>query len=374
MRNQWWALLVLVMAVLYGVLFIEYQIQSSDREVNTSSPSQPLPPVPTERVELISNDEENNVRIFQEVSPSTVFITTRTRQRNPFSLNVTEIPQGSGTGFMWDQQGHIVTNAHVVEGASSVLVTLFDQSNWDAEIVGLALDKDLAVLRIKAPASLLRPVVLGDSDRLLVGRKVLAIGNPFGLDYTLTTGIISALGREIQSPNRRRISGVIQTDAAINVGNSGGPLLDINGRLIGVNTSIVAPAGGSVGIGFAVPVNTVKMVIPDLIRYGRVRRPALGINILDDTMARRLGIVGVPIYQVQAGSGADQAGLQGVTRHMGGQLALGDIIVAINNQPIRDSSDLLNVLESHEAGDKVTVRLLRNGREMETMVVLGTDE
>ncbi len=250
-------------------------------------------------------------RCSVSASPSVVYLTSLALKRDIFSLNLFEIPHGAGSGFVWDQDGHIITNFHVIQEASGARVTLADHSVWDAQLVGTAPDQDLAVLYINAPKHQLKPIAIGTSGDLQVGQKVFAIGNPFGLDQTLTTGIISALGREINAVTGRTISGVIQTDAAINPGNSGGPLLDSAGRLIGVNTAIYSPSGVSTGIGFAVPVDTVNRVVPQLIRHGRIIRPGLGVRIADDATARRFGLQGVLIIQVEKGSAAETAGLRG---------------------------------------------------------------
>ena len=213
----------------------------------------------------LTSDEKLTIDLFRASSPSVVYITTLTRRQNWFSMNVEEIPSGTGSGFVWDRRGHIITNFHVIENASRFEVTLADQTTWEADVVGKAPEKDLAVLRIEAPATSLEPLTVGESENLLVGQKVFAIGNPFGLDHTLTTGVISALGRAITSRDETRIEDVIQTDAAINPGNSGGPLIDSSGRLIGVNTLIYSPSGASAGIGFAIPVDTISWVVPTSI-------------------------------------------------------------------------------------------------------------
>jgi len=265
---------------------------------------------------------------------------------------------------VWDDGGHVVTNFHVVQAAlekrDAIRVTLNDRSTYDAEVVGVSPDQDLAVLRIRAPSVRLRPIPLGTSADLQVGQQVYAIGNPFGLDYTLTTGIVSALGRTIQSVTRRRIEDVIQTDAAINPGNSGGPLLDSAGRLIGVNTAIYSPSGSSAGIGFAVPVDTVVRVVPQVITHGRVIRPRLGVYPAPDSIARRMNIQGVLVREVEEGSGAEQAGLRGVRQMPDGTILLGDIILQIDGQPIRDTDALLNTLEKRKVDDVVEVTILRD--------------
>jgi S1-C subfamily serine protease len=309
-----------------------------------------------------TDDERNSMEVFDAARPSVVFVTNQQLARNPYSFDLVTVPRGSGTGFVWDKRGYIVTNYHVVEGARQITITLQDQSNWPAEVVGLAPERDLAVLKIKAPSTQLPPLPLGDSSDLRVGRKVLAIGNPFGLDATLTTGVVSALGREIESPNQRKITNVIQTDAAINPGNSGGPLLNSEGKLIGVNTMIYSPSGASAGIGFAIPVNTVKEVVPELIQHGRIVRPVLGIAVAPDHWAQQLGIQGVAILRVEPNSAAEKAGLQGAKRNSWGQISLGDVIVAIEDYPVTNDDQLLSALEHYKPGDQVTVSLMRDGK------------
>jgi S1-C subfamily serine protease len=258
----------------------------------------------------LAADELAHVELFRKASPSVVHITSLGVQRDLFSMNVQQVPRGTGTGFVWDGQGHIVTNFHVIQGANGARVTLADQSSFDAQLVGAFPDRDLAVLRIEAPREKLPPIVVGTSRDLLVGQRVYAIGNPFGLDQTLTTGIVSALNREIESFNSRTIRGVIQTDAAINPGNSGGPLLDSAGRLIGVNTQIASPSGASAGIGFAIPVDEVNRIVPRLIKDGRFVRPALGVSAGSANLQRALGLPkGVVVVQVTPGGPAARAGV-----------------------------------------------------------------
>ena len=247
------------------------------------------PRVVTARGDLAS-DEISTIELFRNASPSVVYITSIALRRNLFSLNVYEIPQGTGSGFIWDKHGRVVTNYHVISDANRIEVTLADQSTWKGVMVGAAPDQDIAVLQISAPTAKLRPITIGESDDLHVGQKVFAIGNPFGLDQTLTTGIVSALGREISSATGRTIHDVIQTDAAINPGNSGGPLLDSAGRLIGVNTAIYSPSGGSAGVGFAVPVSEVNRVVPQIISNGRIIRPGLGVSLANKSLTRDLEI------------------------------------------------------------------------------------
>jgi S1-C subfamily serine protease len=320
------------------------------------------------RADLLAH-ERHTVDLFAQASPSVVYLTTLAVQAGDgfFSPRIAEIPVGTGSGFVWDTKGHIITNYHVIRGGSGARVTLADRSTFEAELVGVAPEKDLAVLRIKAPADKLRPIPVGTSGDLRVGQSAYAIGNPFGLDQTLTTGVISALGREIESLARIPIRDCIQTDAAINPGNSGGPLLDSGGRLIGVNTQIYSPSGGSAGIGFAIPVDEVNWVVPDLIEFGQVRRPSLGVELLDGA---RLGVSGALITRVHSGSGAAEAGLRPTTRTRLGGIELGDIIIGIENQPVRSSADVRLALERRQPGETVTVRIRRGRRDVDVPVTL----
>lgn len=321
-----------------------------------------------------TDDEENNIEVFKQASPSVVYITnSRLVRRSYYSLNPQEIPQGSGSGFIWSQDGYVVTNFHVIQQASRLTVTLQDGSAYDAEVVGVEPDKDLAVLRIDAPRKDLAPLAVGDSSLLEVGRKVIAIGNPFGLDTTLTVGVVSALGREIDSVSRRKIRDVIQTDAAINPGNSGGPLLNSLGQLIGVNTAIYSPSGASSGIGFAIPVNTVKKIVPELITYGRVQTPTLGVALLPpryaDYYRQNSRIRGVIVMDVIAGGSPEKVGMRGL-RETNRGIVLGDIITAIDEEPIANEDDLLNALENRSAGDVVVVTTLRDNEQRSYRVEL----
>lgn len=330
-----------------------------------------ISPLATAEVPAFSTDDEKNtMQVFNFASPSVVFVTNETLVRDRWTLRLHTAPKGSGSGFIWDEQGHVVTNFHVIDGARKVTITLQDRSEWPAELVGTAPEKDLAVLKIGAPPEKLKPLIPGNSGNLAVGRKVLAIGNPFGLDTTLTTGVVSALGREIESANSRTIRNVIQTDAAINPGNSGGPLLDSGGRLIGVNTAIYSPSGASVGIGFAIPVDTVKKIVPELIAHGRLVRPVLGIESAPDQWASRYGFDGVAVLRTTPGMPAERAGLRGVyrTRHSGWQL--GDVIVEVGRQPVHSYDDLMNALENHNAGDEVRLGYVRDGQKRTTSVTL----
>ncbi len=320
-------------------------------------------------------DEQAQVELFRRLSPSVVHITTLATQRDLFSRNVQQVPRGTGTGFIWDGAGHVVTNFHVIQGGSGAKVTLADQSTWSAQLVGAFPDRDLAVLKIDAPRDKLPAIAIGSSRDLQVGQKVFAIGNPFGLDQTLTTGIVSALNREIESFNNRSIRGVIQTDAAINPGNSGGPLLDSAGRLIGVNTQIASPSGASAGIGFAIPVDEVNRVVPRLIRDGRISRPALGVVAANDNVHRALRLPeGVAVVQVNPNSPAARAGLQPFTRNRAGGIESGDVIVAINDEAVSSLDDMLTLLERRQPGDSVTLTIWRAGKTRKQAVVLAAGE
>ena len=308
----------------------------------------------------LANDELNTIDVFRTNSPSVVYITSITLQRGVFSLNAVEIPQGTGSGFVWDTSGRIVTNYHVISDANRIQVTMADGSTWRAGLIGAAPDKDLAVLQIDAPGNILRPIGIGNSGNLLVGQKVFAIGNPFGLDQTITSGIISALGREIKAITGRIIHGMIQTDAAINPGNSGGPLLDSAGRLIGVNTAIYSPSGAYAGVGFAVPVDIVNSTIPQIIKHGRVIKPGIGATLADERLARRLGIEGVLILNIERNSPAETAGLKPTTQYKG-EIVLGDIIVAVAGVKVSSYDELRSELERFDIGTEVILTVLRGG-------------
>lgn len=320
----------------------------------------PVAPLgPNARIE----DERNTIAVFKEASPSTVFV-TQTRTVTDFLGSEQEVPAGSGSGFVWDDQGHVVTNFHVVQGAESLVVTFQDQQRFDAKVVGVEPKKDIAVLKVNAPANLLKPVKVSAHSDLEVGQKTIAIGNPFGLDHTLTTGIVSALGRQVQGIGGVTIRDMIQTDAAINPGNSGGPLLDSQGQLIGMNTMIFSKSGSSAGIGFAVPVRTIARVVPQIVKSGKAEQLGLGIGIDPaQRLERRFGIHGVVVVNVAAGSSAEKAGFKGLTRTARG-VSLGDVIVSVAGQKVEDFDDLYNALDSKKAGDKVEVGILRDEKPM----------
>ena len=313
-------------------------------------------------------EESHTIQIFERTAPSVVYIVNSALYRQLFSRNVYEVPQGAGSGFVWNPQGYIVTNFHVVYNADSLTVVLADQTEHQARVVGVDPDHDLAVVQIQVAKEKLTPIVVGSSHDLKVGQKVLAIGNPFGLDHTLTTGVVSALHRSIESMTRRTIENVIQTDAAINPGNSGGPLLDSGGRLIGVNTMIVSPSGAFSGIGFAVPVDTINDIVPQLIQHGKVTRAGIGVSLLPDSLARRSVRRGVIIGKVAPGGPADRAGLRGTTQGRSGQL--GDVITALDGEPVDTGDDLFRLLGRHKAGDRVHLEILRDGQSREVIVSL----
>jgi S1-C subfamily serine protease len=317
----------------------------------------------------LSSDETSTIELFKAVSPAVVHVTSVEVRRGRLSLNMFEIPQGTGSGFVWDTDGHVVTNFHVIQNADRAEVTLNDNTVWRATIVGTAPDKDVAVLKIDAPKDKLTKIALGTSNNLQVGQKVFAIGNPFGLDQTLTTGVISGLGREIQSVTKRPISGVIQTDAAINPGNSGGPLLDSAARLIGINTAIYSPSGAYAGIGFAVPVDIVNRIVPQLLAHGKVVRPGLGIVPASEQIVRQLKVQGVLVLSVPDGSAAQQAGLVGTTQGPQSWI-LGDLIVSLDGEPVKELNDLYRALDKHDVGDVVKLEVVRKGEKRTVEVKL----
>ncbi len=315
----------------------------------------------------LAEDETATIELFKRVAPSVVHVDNIARRFDWGNPDGSEVRQGSGSGFVWDQSGHIVTNYHVIHDAEKFWVTLADNTQLEAIKVGVDKSKDLAVLKVNCPAEKLRPIPVGTSFDLQVGQKVFAIGSPFELDQTLTTGIIGGLGREIASLTGHPIQGVIQTDAAINPGNSGGPLLDSAGRLIGVTTAIKSPSGGSVGIGFAVPVDTVQRVVPQLISNGKVKRPGLGIRALDDRRTALLRLQGVVILQVVPNSAAEKAGLRGVDVE---QQIVGDVIVEVEGHEVRNQDDLYRSLDLHDVGEVVRLTVMRGDKPIEVQVTL----
>lgn len=319
----------------------------------------------------LSGDEKATIELFERSKNSVVYISTQQRVMDPWTRNVFSIPRGTGSGFVWDEEGHVVTNYHVVEGASGATVKLADGRELKAALVGTSKAHDLAVLKIGVEGSSPAPLPLGTSHDLRVGQKVYAIGNPFGLDWSLTTGIVSALDRSLTEENGVTIEHLIQTDAAINPGNSGGPLLDSAGRLIGINTAIYSPSGASSGVGFAVPAGTVNRVVPQLIARGQYLRPALGIAVdegLNQMVSQRLGISGVLVLKVNPGSAAEAAGLRAANLLPDGRLIPGDIITAIEGKPVESVGKLFALLDDYPIGG--TIRLtVRRGEQQVTVPV-----
>ncbi|HEX8341361.1 MAG TPA: trypsin-like peptidase domain-containing protein [Tepidisphaeraceae bacterium] len=362
--NQNFSWRTLTLAVLLGgtagyVMFTQYQRPDAEPRVVTARPDLP-------------SGEKETIGLFQRLAPSVVFITNRQRRIDYSRRAVTEVDAGTGSGFVWDDDGHVVTNFHVIQGASSATIAFDNDRVYEADLVGVYPESDIAVLKIRgghgAP-----PIAIGTSGDLQVGQATFAIGNPFGLDHTLTTGVVSALGRTIKSVTQQPISNVIQTDAAINPGNSGGPLLDSAGRLIGMNTAIFSPTGGSAGIGFAIPVDTINRVVPQLIKTGMVERATLGIALNDKLGARilsRIGIEGVLIADVISGSAAEAAGFTGLYRDARGTLQLGDVLQKIDDRPIKSSDDLYLAMDNYKPGDTVTVTYWRDQKVLTKKVML----
>ena len=325
-------------------------------------------------------DEQNSIEVYKTLSPGVAFITTSERMENFYGEEL-ERESGNGSCSVIDAQGHILTNNHVVEGASKLTVSFGGDKVYPATFVGSDPDTDLAVIKIEPPREGLTVVPLGDSDKLSVGQKVLAIGNPFGLDRTLTTGVISGLQRPIRSratsgsPNGRPIEGAIQTDASINPGNSGGPLLDKYGKMIGINSQILSRSGGSVGVGFAIPVNIAKRVVPQLLQYGEVRRPKLGASLIGISQLREQGVrlpieTGLLVRNSVTGGAAQSAGIRGLSQGADGDVILGDIITSIDGEKMKDLDDLYRFLDKKQIGETIKVELLRNGKTMTVPVKL----
>lgn len=324
----------------------------------------------------LAGDEQATIDLFELASPSVVFISTHRRVVDFWSRNVLTVPKGTGSGFIWDDNGHVVTNYHVVEGASEAEVRLNDGRTYNAGLVGASPMHDLAVLRIDVEFDQPPAVPIGTSHDLRVGQKVFAIGNPFGLDYTLTSGLVSALDRTLSGDGGVSIRHLIQTDAAINPGNSGGPLLDSAGRLIGINTAIYSPSGAYAGIGFAVPVDTVNRIVPQLITEGEYSRPSIGVIVdekLNKRISSRLGVEGIVILKVEAGSSAEKAGLRGASLDRRGGLVVGDVIVAIDGEHVTSVDVFAQILDDHRIGDEVNLSVWRSGRVVDVTVLLQRD-
>lgn len=366
---------ILVIALISGIFaagFVAVVDRLSNRfQPSTAAFSEKFPAGITDPA--VAGDEQNNIEVYRTLSPGVVFIHSTSYARD--FLGYVEPQEGSGSGSIIDEQGDILTNYHVIEGAQKLSVSLGGQKDYAAKIVGGDPDTDLAIIRlIERPAGPMTVVPLGDSDKLVVGQKVLAIGNPFGLDRTLTTGVISGLQRPIRARNGRLIEGAIQTDASINPGNSGGPLLDSHGRMIGINSQILSPSGTSAGVGFAVPISIAKRVVPQILQTGQVRRPKLGISKRDvEAFRNQVDLPvsdGVLILQVARGSGAAAAGLRGLQLTENGDAELGDIILGINGEKVANSDDLFRALDKHQVGDTVQVQILRNRQRMTVPVRL----
>jgi 2-alkenal reductase len=314
----------------------------------------------------LSEWEKSNSELFRAAAPSVAYITTEARRFNPFAG--VQVAQGAGSGFVWDGEGHVVTNFHVIQGADTVYVQLDVGDPIPARVIGGAPDYDIAVVRLRDRPRELRPLSLGSSKDLIVGQATFAIGNPFGLTRTLTTGIVSALERHLPTSRGREVRGVIQTDAAINPGNSGGPLLDSSGRLIGVNTAIYSESGNSAGIGFAIPVDLVKRVVPQIIKTGRAPVPGIGIAAADERVAAQLGVKGVVVLGVARGSPAEKAGIRPFVK---GSKEPGDVIVAVNGKPAESLSDFAEALDLAGIGNEVTLTVRRGDakREVKARVI-----
>lgn len=323
----------------------------------------------------IAEFEKTSINVFQSARPSVVYINTKQRRlANRWTRKTVEVDSGTGSGFVWDKHGHIVTNYHVIKGASSAEVVFPDQSRFEARLIDVSPDHDLAVLKVDITADRLSPVLVGESTDLRVGQSVFAIGCPFGLEQTFSTGVVSARSRSIlaQGNSGRTIEDVIQIDAAINPGNSGGPLLDSAGRLIGVNTAIYSPSGASAGIGFAVPVDTVNRVVPAIIARKELKPPQLGIGVspyLNELVAARTGVKGIVISAVTPGGAAEAAGLRGIKEGNGG-IILGDIVLKVGDEYVTSRNELLSILEHHKAGETITLTILREITEQAVDVTL----
>jgi S1-C subfamily serine protease len=366
MRAFW----LLVAAVIGGVLVWQGRPWLEQR----SGPAVEAVPRAIEPRGDLASDEKSTIELFERAKGSVVFITTTQLVRDFWSRNMFSIPRGAGSGFVWDNDGHVITNNHVVRGAAEAKVRLNDGRDYSARLVGASPAHDIAVLRIRVPDRQPAALPIGSSADLKVGQKVFAIGNPFGLDWSLTTGVVSALDRSLPAEDGRTvIEHLIQTDAAINPGNSGGPLLDSSGRLIGINTAIFSPSGAYAGVGFAVPVDTVNRVVPQLIAKGKYTRPILGVVIdeqLTQLVAARLGVKGVAVLKVESGSPAEAAGLRGAKTAPDGAIVPGDIITAVDGKPVDSGQRLVNRLDERKVGDTITLTVQRDGKPTELKATL----
>jgi len=359
-----WPFLILVVLALFAIW--RFSDSGSSPILNPDASARAVTP----RGDLAA-DEKATIEIFQKVAPSVVHITAVDQVTNPLAVDPVEVPSGIGSGIVWSDDGYIVTNHHVISQAKGVMVTLGDGTPLKAKLVGKAPDQDLAVLKVDAPSNKLVPIAIGESSNLMVGQKVFAIGNPFGFDHSLSAGTISGLGRSIRSDSQRLITDVIQTDAAINRGSSGGPLLDSAGRLIGVTTFIFSPTGVSAGLGFSVPVDMVNRVVPELIKYGKIERPGLGIRPIKDKLTQYLGFKGILIGVEDEGSLKTRSGIRPTYWDArANHVVVGDLIIAMDGKPLRGSLDLIDALSQRKVGDVVNVTLLRDGKEVDQEIVL----
>jgi S1-C subfamily serine protease len=351
------------------------QAQPSAAPTSAPAPPPTLPPPASSKIvpltpQSMTEDERNSISVFENAAKSTVFVTNKRRVVDFLNRRAVDVPAGSGSGFIWDTDGHVVTNFHVVKDAQSLSVTLHDHRTLDAEVVGVESRKDIAVIKLSNAPKDLKPIQVQRGLKLLVGQKALAIGNPFGLDQTLTTGVISALGRDLPGPDNVTIRDMVQTDCAINPGNSGGPLLDSSGRLIGMNTMIYSGSGSSAGIGFAVPVSAIAQVVPQIIKDGRAEQVGIGVRIDSaQFLERQFGVRGVLVIQVYPNTPAAKAGLRGTQRTPRG-LSLGDIIIKLDDVAINDYDDLYTELDKRKAGDKVKLKVLRGDQQIDVEVPL----
>jgi S1-C subfamily serine protease len=324
----------------------------------------------------LSQDERVTIDVFERSKRSVVYISTLERVRDPWTRNVRNVPTGTGSGFIWDERGTIITNYHVIAGAAAARIRLNDGRDYPATLIGASESHDLAVLRINVPSNPPPPLPIGESRDLRVGQRVYAIGNPFGLDWTLTTGIVSALDRALDEDQGHTIEHLIQTDAAINPGNSGGPLLDSAGRVIGMSTAIYSPSGASAGIGFAVPIDTINRVVTALIEHGKYTSPSLGIatdDDVNDALSERLGVEGVFVLKVKPGGPAARAGLRGAQLKRRGYVVPGDVIVSVNGKAVTSVSRLEARLDDYRVGEKVSLGVLRDKNRIDVEATLGSD-
>jgi S1-C subfamily serine protease len=370
--SPWIAPAFLVYAVLLGAgLVMIWRFWPSGPQIGNDPTAKARPIAPPGQP---TSEEKNRIDIFSKAKASVVNISSAQLVRNRFTMNIQQVPKGTGTGFIWDEKGRVVTNYHVVKGADRILVTLDDHTISHVAQVRYDEARDLAVLWTDIPEAKRKPIPLGESGKLQVGQSVLAIGNPFGLDQSLSAGIISALGRDMKTDDDGVVRGLIQTDAAINPGNSGGPLLDSSGRLIGVNTAIISPSGASAGIGFAIPADTVNRVVPRLISGSKEARPSLGIVEAPDQWTKQRGISGVLIMDVIPDGPADKANLRPTRRDETGRILWGDVIVGIDEHKIRSANELYTVLaDDYQVGQEVTVHILRDGETQDVKMTLAAD-